>query len=131
VQAICDRIMKRFIWASGMHKGSLHDSVAFGDTTLMTRMTSMAAKLKEHGFFIGADSAYPLLSFVMVPYINLINKQQDPSFKVGAAGAEVRARPSTAFQKRFTRNKCGDVCTRNKYDEFGNTSLSQAGIMIK
>jgi hypothetical protein len=50
VQTICDR-MKRFIWASGMHKGSLHDSVAFVDTTLMTFMTSMAAKLKKTWFF--------------------------------------------------------------------------------
>jgi hypothetical protein len=51
---------------------------------MMTRTTSMAAKLKDHGFFIGADSAYPLLSFMKVSYINLISKQQDP---VGAKDA--------------------------------------------
>jgi hypothetical protein len=66
MQAMCDR-MKMYIWVCGLHKGPLHDSVAFGDTTLMTILTSMAAKLKEHGFFIGADYAYPLLSFIMVP----------------------------------------------------------------
>jgi hypothetical protein len=57
VQAIRD-MMKRFIWVSGMHKGSLHDSVAFSGTTQMTRVTSMAAKLKEHGFFMNADLAF-------------------------------------------------------------------------
>jgi hypothetical protein len=63
VQAICDR-MKRFIWVSGTHRRSLHDSVAFGDTTLMKLVTNMAAKLKEHGFFIGAHSEYTFLSFL-------------------------------------------------------------------
>lgn len=67
VQAICDRD-KRFTWVSCCHKGSTHDSTAFAETRLMEILQQMSGELWEEGFFIVGDQAYPISSFLMVPY---------------------------------------------------------------
>jgi DDE superfamily endonuclease len=67
VQAICDH-EKRVIWLSTGHKGSTHDSTAFGETTLSVTLKEKADFLHDNRMFICGDSAYPLLSYLICPY---------------------------------------------------------------
>ena len=67
VQAICDR-RKRILWIDPGHPGASHDSSAWNETKLMELMEELKPKLKEHGFFIVGDSAYPLSVYLQVPY---------------------------------------------------------------
>jgi DDE superfamily endonuclease len=66
-QAICDH-QKRIMWISSRHIGSCHDSVAFTDTQLYTLLEEKKSFLLKHCFFIVADSAYNMESFLLVPY---------------------------------------------------------------
>ena len=66
VQAICDK-QKRFTWLS-FHQGSSHDSFAWSQTRLQELLEVSKEKMKEHGFFLVGDSAYPLSSYLLVPY---------------------------------------------------------------
>lgn len=67
VQAICDK-HKRFLWAHPVNKGSSHDSAAFAGTKLIELLKEQAIHLKRQGLFLVADLAYPLYSFLQVPY---------------------------------------------------------------
>ncbi|KAL7544648.1 hypothetical protein ACHAWF_008022 [Thalassiosira exigua] len=67
VQAICDR-KKRILWISPGHLGSTHDSTAWQETQLSGYFEQIKDKLKEHGFFLVGDSAYPLSVYMQIPY---------------------------------------------------------------
>lgn len=69
-QALVDA-HKRFLWASTVHQGSAHDSLAFSQTDLYKDLEKLAEWLFEKGFFIGGDSAYNLLSWLIIPYDNV------------------------------------------------------------
>lgn len=68
VQAICDR-QKRVLWISPGHHGSSHDSLAWTtQTQLYKLLENMKDELREKGFFFVGDSAYPLSSYMLIPY---------------------------------------------------------------
>jgi hypothetical protein len=67
VQAICDR-HKRVLWVSTGHKGSTHDSSAFGETKFCKILEDFSEWLEENGYFFIGDSAYTLLGYFLVPY---------------------------------------------------------------
>ena len=51
-----------------MNKGSSHDSSAFGNTKLFDLLKEQADNLRKEGLFLVSDSAYPIYSFLLVPY---------------------------------------------------------------
>jgi hypothetical protein len=67
VQAICDS-QKRIIWLSSGHKGSTHDSFAFAETKMKKLLQQKQEYLFNNRLFIIGDSAYPLESYMIVPY---------------------------------------------------------------
>jgi len=66
-----------------MNKGSSHDSAAFAGSKLLDLLKEKAHHLKREGLFLNGDSAYPLYSFLQVPY-DQVEAQDDP---VGAKDA--------------------------------------------
>ena len=79
VQAICDK-QKRVLWMSTGHKGSTHDSMAFLETKLFKVLEDNAAWLEDKEFFIVGDSAYPLMSFLMVPFADAAPQSPEDAF---------------------------------------------------
>lgn len=88
MQAICDR-QKRFTWLS-FHQGSSHDSFAWSQTQLRDLLDEMAPLLKEHGLFIVGDSAYPLSSYLQVPYDNAQPGSVEDSFNFWLSNSRIR-----------------------------------------
>jgi len=63
-----------------MNKGSSHDSSAFGNTKLFDLLKEQADNLRKEGLFLVGDSAYPIYSFLQVPY----DQQEVENDPVGA-----------------------------------------------
>jgi hypothetical protein len=66
-QVICDKF-RRVLWVSTGHKGSTHDSTAFLGTDLYKLLQEKRLWLLAHALFLVGDTAYPLFSFLMVPF---------------------------------------------------------------
>jgi len=80
VQAICDKL-RRFLWVKTGNKGSTHDSTAFDGTRLNQELLSkLADKLREKGFFLVGDKAYPLLAYLLVPFDNPESMSSEDAF---------------------------------------------------
>jgi hypothetical protein len=79
VQAICDS-KKRILWMSSGHKGSTHDSAAFAETGMSALLQRKKEYLYKNRFFIVADSAYSLQSYMIVPYNNAEANSIEDSF---------------------------------------------------
>jgi hypothetical protein len=79
IQCICDS-KKRIIWLSTGHKGSTHDSMAFSETKLNTLLQEKKDYLYKHRLFIAGDSAYPLFSYLIVPYPNAESNSFEDAF---------------------------------------------------
>ena len=70
VQVIVDK-WKRVIWYSINCRGGEHDSTAFKRTSLYNLLVEKSSELARKGWFIVADSAYSIRSFVMTPFDNV------------------------------------------------------------
>ena len=68
VQCVVDHD-KKVLWASTYHKGGSHDSSTFRETKLYKKLKKKADWLHEEEFFILADSAYAIESFIIPPYL--------------------------------------------------------------
>lgn len=87
IQVICDK-HKRIIWRSINSKGGEHDSKAFKSTKLWKKLTDMACdpasvfNRKPFGlhFYILADLAYALRSFLLTPYPNAVSGSAEDAF---------------------------------------------------
>lgn len=88
VQAICDK-EKRFTWLS-FHQGSSHDSFAWSQTKLVDLLNEMAPLLEEHGFFFVGDSAYPLSSYLQVPYDSPSPGSMEDGFNFWLSNSRIR-----------------------------------------
>ena len=55
-------------WVLYSHKGASHDSTAFRDTKLYELLKEKAEWLDQKKFFILADSAYAIDSFIIPPF---------------------------------------------------------------
>lgn len=89
VQAICDR-RKRILWISPGHHGSTHDSTAWQQTKLYDFLERIKDKLKENGFFIVGDSAYPLSTYMQVPYPNARPSTSQDSFNFWLSNSRIQ-----------------------------------------
>jgi DDE superfamily endonuclease len=78
-QAICDS-HNRIIWISTGHKGSSHDSKAFSETKLSDILNEKREYLYSNRFFIVGDSAYPLASYMIVPFANAESNSMEDAF---------------------------------------------------
>jgi hypothetical protein len=79
MQAICDS-QKRILWLSSGHKGSTHDSFAFTETKLNKLLKQKQQYLFNNRLFIIGDSAYPLQSYMIVPYANVESNSTEDGF---------------------------------------------------
>jgi hypothetical protein len=89
VQAICDKL-RRFIWVSTGHKGSTHDSLAFDGTHLNKVLAEMADKLLSKGLFFVGDSAFPLLSYLLVPYDSPDSMSPEDAFNYWLSNSRIQ-----------------------------------------
>lgn len=90
VQAICDKL-RRILWVSTGHKGSTHDSTAFNGTKLTKEiLEKIAEKLREKGFFFVADSAYPLLVYMLTPFADVAGMSPEDAFNFWLSNARIQ-----------------------------------------
>ena len=71
---------KKVLWASTYHKGGSHDFSASQETKLHKKLKKKADWLHEKGFFILADSAYAIESFIIPPYTLAKSKSAEDNF---------------------------------------------------
>jgi hypothetical protein len=88
-QAICDD-KKRITWLSSRHIGSCHDSVAFTDTNLYSLLQEKRAFLEKYGFFLAADSAYNMQSFLLVPHERPAPKSMEDAYNYYHSNCRIR-----------------------------------------
>ena len=71
---------KKVLWASIYQKGGSHDSSAFRETKLYKKFKKKADWLHEKRFYILADSAYTIESFIIPPYALAKSKSPEDNF---------------------------------------------------
>ena len=79
VQCVVDHD-KTVLWASTYHKGGSHDSSALRETKLYKKLKDKSDWLYERGYFILADSAYAIESFIIPPYALAKLKSPEDNF---------------------------------------------------
>ena len=89
VQAIRDK-SKRILWCSTGHKGATHDSVAYTETKLCMLLESLSAQLQEQGLFLVGDSAYPLLSYLMIPFPDAQSSTIEDAFNFWLSNSRIQ-----------------------------------------
>jgi len=89
VQAICDR-QKRILWISPPHQGSSHDSTAWAQTGLHDLLAKLHDVLKERGLFLVGDSAYPISTYLQVPYPNAKPGTQEDAFNFWLSNSRIQ-----------------------------------------
>ena len=89
VQAICDKT-KRIMWISPGHNGASHDSSAWSVTKLCKLLQEMEGILKEYGFYLVGDSAYPLCPFLLVPYSDADPGSAQDSFNFWLSNSRIQ-----------------------------------------
>ena len=80
---------KKVLWASTYHKGGSHDSSALRDTKLYKKVKEKSNWLYERGYFILADSAYAIESFIIPPYPLAKSKSDEDNFNFFHSSARI------------------------------------------
>jgi hypothetical protein len=88
-QVICDKF-RRVLWISTGHKGSTHDSTAFLGTDLYKLLKERCEYLLEHGLFLVGDTAYPLLTFLMVPFPKANAGSEEDAFNFWLSNSRIQ-----------------------------------------
>ena len=88
VQCVVDHD-KKVLWASTYHKGGSHDSSALRETKLYKKLKDKADWLYERGYFILADSAYAIESFIIPPYPLAKSKSAEDNFNFFHSSARI------------------------------------------
>lgn len=102
VQAVVDS-KKRFLFASPCHVGSANDARAWAETSLSKKVDGMEAELMSHRLWLAGDSAYPLRSFMMVPYPKSAATYQSPEDTFNYWHSNSRIRVECAFGEFIMR----------------------------
>ena len=90
VQAICDR-QKRILWIDPGHQGASHDSTAWLESNLHDKLSEDWKEiLQKHGFFIVGDSAYPLSTYLLVPYPNAKPHSAEDAFNFWLSNSRIQ-----------------------------------------
>ena len=90
VQAVCDR-QKRILWIDPGHQGASHDSTAWLESNLCKKLSEdWKDLLQQHGFFIVGDSAYPLSTYLLVPYPDATPHSAEDAFNFWLSNSRIQ-----------------------------------------